>query len=91
MAFCEFWGRKHKKDFDGIHSVTIPDSIVTIGNLPFNYCYNLWYIFIPVLTKKKFEELLSSYQNRLVELLDINDKEGWRVKERRPFNSNEIE
>ena len=91
MAFCEFVGGGKKKDFDGIVSITIPDSVEQVGEHALLCCDDLSYIYIPVLTKQKFEKLIPGYKYKLVELLDINDKKGWRIKERRPFSSAETQ
>ena len=89
-AFCEFVGGGEKKTYHGIHSITIPDSIVQVGEHAFICCDHLRYIYIPVLTRKKFEKIMP-YCNMFVELLDLKNKEGWRILERRPFSRSEIE
>lgn len=89
-AFCEFVGGGKKKTYHGIHSITIPDSIVQVGEHAFICCDHLRYIYIPVLTRKKFEKIMP-YCNMFVELLDLKNKDGWRILERRPFSRSEIE
>ncbi len=90
MSFSEFVGGGMKKEFSGISSIIIPSSVEQIGRHAFMCCDNLRHIYIPVLIKKKFEELIPGYKYKLVEILDINNKDGWRIKERRPFNLDEI-
>ena len=66
-------------------SVTFTNTIMIIGDNIFCGCDDLKTIIIPVGSKEKFEQLLPDDKDKLVE-----QELGWRVKETRHFNSEEI-
>ena len=68
-----------------IESISIPNSVVEIGRYIFDNCKKLKYIYIPIGSRKKFEELLPEFKDKLVE-----QEMGWTVKETRQFNAEEI-
>lgn len=49
---------KAANGFVGLHSITIPDSVTTIGSEAFFCCFNLQTIIIPSGTKEKFRAML---------------------------------
>jgi hypothetical protein len=56
--------------FKGCHtlqSIVIPNSVTSIGDLAFKGCKSLRTIIIPKGSRKKFEELLPAYKDKLVE------------------------
>lgn len=65
--------------------VSIPDSVNEFGDEAFGGCSNIQSIVVPIGTKKKYEELLPEYKEKLVE-----QEMGWTVKETRQFNAEEI-
>ena len=48
-------------------SIKLPNSITSIGDSAFQNCYSLTSIIIPKETRKKFEQLLPEYKDKLVE------------------------
>lgn len=89
FAFNELIKRAHAKTFKhsfiGLKTISIPDSVMVVGNSAFAACLNLEIIYIPIGTRSKFEGLLPDYKDKLVE-----QELGWTVKETRPFNAEEI-
>ena len=73
-----------------LESVSIPDSVTYIGNNVFKLCNNIRYIYIPIGKRPQYDNLYPELKSKFVELIDINKKDGWRVKETRPFSPNEI-
>ena len=89
-AFNEYVKLGEVRPYNCIESITIPDSVVEVGQTPFICCQELRHIYIPLLTKNKFDIIFKGCGIDLVELLDINDLNGWRIIERRPFSPEEI-
>lgn len=85
VAFSEVIHRCVNSNYIGLASITIPNSVTTIGEGVFSGCQNLVSIYIPIGTKKKFEELLPEYKDKLVE-----QEMGWILKNSRPFDPEEI-
>ena len=52
---------------ESLTSIYIPDSVTSIGDRAFSFCYSLTSIIIPIGRRKKFEELLPDYKDKLVE------------------------
>jgi hypothetical protein len=74
----------------GLRTLFIPSSVTIISELAFRLCLSIKTIYIPMGTRTRFEELLPQHVDKLVELYEINEKEGWKVKERRAFTQDEI-
>ena len=74
-----------KKSDKGIVTISVPNSVKLMGKYAFSYCRFLTSIYIPIGTKKKFEELLPEHKDKLVE-----QEMGWTVKSTRSFNPEEI-
>ena len=74
VAFCEIIRRTNPK-YEGLLSITIPDSVVKIGHAAFSGCFNLASIYIPKGSKERFVKLLPEYKDKLVEQDDENKKE----------------
>jgi hypothetical protein len=85
VAFSEVIRRSANSNYIGLTTITIPNSVITIGEYVFSGCQNLVSIYIPIGTKKRFEELLPEYKNKLVE-----QEMGWIVKNTRLFDPEEI-
>ena len=85
VAFSEIIWRCANPNYIGLTTITIPNSVTAIGEGVFSGCQNLVSVYIPIGTKKRFEELLPEYKDKLVE-----QEMGWIVKSTRPFSSEEI-
>ena len=81
---CVFGGCYH------LESVSIPDGVTYIGNNVFMLCNKIRYIYIPIGKRPQYDNLLPEMKSKFVELIDINKKDGWRVKETRFFSPEEI-
>lgn len=51
----------------GVETITIPNTVEKISKKAFYGCSNIKSIFIPIGSKRKFEELLPEYKDKLVE------------------------
>ena len=72
-----------------LNTVNLPLSLKSIGDNTFDDCWDLATIYIPIGTRSKFEELLKILPQYSKDIL-IEQEHGWRVKESRPFSTEEI-
>ena len=79
IGFRAFWG------CGNIAEIALPAYLEFIGGQAFGGCAQLNQIFIPLGTSNKYKLLLASYEDKVIE-----QSNGWELKAKRFFNTEEI-
>ena len=76
-AFGGIWlmlsrlSKNKKAESLGVETITIPNTVEIISKKAFYGCSNITSIYIPRGSKKKYEELLPEYKDKLVEISNV--------------------
>ena len=79
IGFRAFWG------CGNIAEIALPAYLEFVGGQAFGGCAQLNQIFIPLGTSNKYKLLLASYEDKVIE-----QSNGWELKAKRFFNTEEI-